>query len=111
MSSTVAEYTVVMLPDSPIGEFDYGPFSGYAERAEAKPKRFDTQSNAWKEAQPAHWRVIVDGINGAWREVMLPLKRGRTLQKAIVTACEQFNGPEDIMPDRHGYFGSRLDLR
>lgn len=103
--------TVGFLPDSSIGEWTFGEFNGTASRKEARSKRWCPHSQTMLRAEKEHYRVTVVGINGAWRDVAIPLKRGRTLAHAVILACSQFNSPSDIIPDQHGWFGRTIDLR
>jgi len=95
---------------STIGEFDCGPFRGHAKRREARPEKWDSFLQAMRPAFPECWDVHIDGENGAWVSVLLPLKRGRTLRTAISDACGMFNSPADIQPNLQGWFGSTRDL-
>jgi hypothetical protein len=99
------------FPGSSIGEFDFGPFNGHAKREEPKAARWDGYRQEMRPASKAHFSVHVTGINGAWREVLIPLARGRTLEKAVQIACGQFAAPSDITPDSHGWYGATIDLR
>lgn len=101
---------VKLDPESPIGEFDYGPFSGHAVRREAVSTKWNTVRGDFDPPKPAHWSVTVMGVEGAWREVRVPLKKNRTIRKAIIVACKQFKCPDVIMPSSTGWYGSVIEL-
>lgn len=98
--------TVVFDKDSIIGEFDYGQFSGWVTRVEARPARWN--GSEMLPADPAHWVVNIEGIEKAWCCVRLKLKRGRTRIRVIEEACSIFESPADIKPD-NGQFGYHID--
>lgn len=95
---------VVFVEGSNIGEFDYGVFKGWANRREPREAKWSAANQTMTPAQPACWVVNVTGVDRAWREIRLPLKRGRTLKSAIVDACNLFKSPDDIKPV-NGQFG------
>lgn len=105
-----AAASVVFVEGSNIGEFDYGPFNGHACRRPAKKSTWSAANQTMTPAQPACWSVTVTGVDKAWREVRLPLKRGRTLKTAIVEACNMFKSPDDIKP-KNGWFGDVIDYK
>lgn len=96
---------VVVDPDSKIGEFTYGEFSGHAAREPARQSKWDPSTQSQLPARPAHWQVFVYGSEKAWREVVVPLKKGRRLTQAIALACQQFTSPADIQVI-NGQFGA-----
>lgn len=102
---------VNMTEGSPIGEFDFGLFKGHASRKAARPAHWDAATQSMLPARPAHWSVFIDGTDGAWCEVTLPLKNGRALRRAIVTACSLFDDPGSITPDKHGRYGNTIELK
>lgn len=101
---------VEFFPDSPINEWDYGPFSGTVSREPERKAGWCNRSQSIVEHRPEHWSVTIGGINGAWRCVRLPLKKGRTMARAVIDACSQFSSPEDIRPSDQGWFGGVISL-
>ena len=100
---------VQFFPDSTINEFDCGEFRGHVSREPERRAGWCNRAQGMVTHRPAHWSVTVNGINGAWRAVLLPLKRGRTMARAVADACAMFNTPADITPDAHGYYGATID--
>lgn len=92
------------------GDFQCGLFGGWVRRKEPQPARWDGYTKEMLPASPAYWSVTVVGIDRAWREVRLPLKRGRTMRKAVEQACSLFKSPDEIRPDEHGWFGKIVTI-
>ena len=101
---------VVFVENSMIDEWDYGGFNGTIKSVVAKPAEWCSLRGEMKEAVKAHRAVVVGGVDGAWREYRFALKRGRTRVSVIKEACELAGKPENITKDKHGFFGSFVDV-
>jgi len=101
---------VKMLPDSNIGEFDYGPFSGTCVREERVPAKYNSAKDCIDPEKPERWAVTVKGVGGAWREVRIPCRPRLSQCGAIMKACAQFASPEAITPSANGTFGGFIEL-
>lgn len=104
------EARLVFVPDSTIGEFDYGELNGYVQRREKRASRWDPVLQAMRSAEPARWDVVISGVDGAYREFQLPIRRGRTREMAVLDACAKVSSPADIKPDANGQFRSVVVL-
>lgn len=106
---------VVFVKDSSIGEWDYGKFRGHVTRKERRPERWNPSLQTMDPVVPEHWQVAVYGVNNAWREYKLPIKRGNTRSTVVVQACEHARFPENIDTvedtyDGHPIYGSFVSL-
>lgn len=87
-------------------EFVFGDFHGYVKRQPFIPSKF--RDGYMTDEQPECWSVTISGEDGrAWREILVPLKRGRSYKHAISLACSMFTSPNDIKTI-NGQFGMVL---
>lgn len=104
--------TVEFEMHSGIEYFTYGQFSGWVEREEARKDRWI--GNELREARPEHWRVHLSNHDeNAWRDILLPLKKGRTKKTAVVDACKHIGDPSKVCTyttNGQLYFGDVINL-
>lgn len=101
--------SVELIPDSRIGEWTFGEFRGRVERMPPLLPRWNKDWQCMEAAKPSHWRVFIEGTDRGWRDVLLPLRKGRTAKSAVREACALFESPNAIKPE-NGYFGKTIDL-
>lgn len=96
---------VIMLPDSDMGEFTYSEWEGRVKRVKAEKAHWSESRKEMVPAEPAHWVVFLAGVDKAWRELKIPLKRGRSMNVAITLACDYYKSPLLVTRYKHGYYG------
>lgn len=95
-----------------INYFTYGQFSGWVDREPASKERWSGDERI--APKPEHWRVHLSShSDNAWRDILLPLKRGRTKKTAVIDACNYIGDPTKVCTytiNSQLYFGDTINL-